>query len=105
MELHTLGVDGGYTQRDVEALARVLTGWSLDLSGGELSRFYPRRHDSSDKVLLGTTIRSRGAAELDQALDLLARHPATARHVSRQLAVVFLAGEPPAELGARMART
>ncbi len=105
MELHTLGVDGGYTQRDVEALARVLTGWSLDLSGGELSRFYPRRHDASDKVLLGTTIRSRGAAELDQALDLLARHPATARYVSRKLAVLFVADEPPADLVERMART
>src|SRR5207253_10217054 len=61
MELHTLGVDGGYTQSDVEALARILTGWSLDLAGGELSRFSPRRHDFGDKVLLVRTISGRGA--------------------------------------------
>jgi len=105
MELHTLGVDGGYTQRDVEALARVLTGWSLNFAGGEPSRFYPRRHDSGNKQLLGTTIRGTGAAELDQALDLLARHPATARFVSRKLAMFFVADDPPAELVGRMAQT
>src|SRR6185503_5190084 len=52
LELHTLGVDGGYAQADVEALARILTGWSLDLATGELARFYPRRHDFSAKVFL-----------------------------------------------------
>src|SRR5712691_7253419 len=98
MELHTLGVDGGYTQRDVEALARILTGWSLDLAGGELSRFYPRRHDFGDKQLLGVTIKGRGAAELDEALDLLARHPSTARFVSRKLALFLVADEPPEAL-------
>src|SRR3954463_11185006 len=87
MELHTLGVDGGYSQRDVEALAHILTGWSLELGNGELSRFYPRRHDFADKVFLGTVVKGRGAAELDQALDLLARHPSTARFVSRKLAL------------------
>jgi len=105
MELHTLGVDGGYTQSDVEALARILTGWSLDLAGGELSRFYPRRHDFGDKVLLGRTIRGRGAAELDEALDILARHPSTARFVSRKLATFLVADEPPAALVERMAQT
>ncbi|HEY5899039.1 MAG TPA: DUF1800 domain-containing protein, partial [Burkholderiales bacterium] len=106
MELHTLGVDAGYTQRDVEALARILTGFSIDPDGGgELFRFYPRRHDFSDKQLLGTTVRGQGAAELDQALDLLARHPATARFVSRKLAVLFVADEPPAALVERMAQT
>jgi len=105
MELHTLGVDGGYTQRDVEALARVLTGWSLSFAGGEPARFYPRRHDSSDKQLLGATIRGSGAAELDQALDLLARHPSTARFVSRKLAMFFVGDDPPADLVARMAAT
>src|SRR3954469_4645867 len=54
MELHTLGVEGGYTQADVEALARILTGWSLDLSGEQPSRFYPRRHDYAGKEFLGT---------------------------------------------------
>src|SRR5438309_38636 len=78
MELHTLGVDGGYTQADVEALARILTGWSLELASGELARFYPRRHDFSTKVFLGRTVAGQGAKALDVALDMLARHPATA---------------------------
>ena len=104
MELHTLGVDGGYTQRDVEALAHILTGWSLELGNGELSRFYPRRHDFADKVFLATVVKGRGAAELDQALDLLARHPSTARFVSRKLALFFVADEPPPALVERMAQ-
>jgi len=105
MELHTLGVDGGYSQADVEALARILTGWSLDLATGELSRFYPRRHDFSAKVFLGRTIADSGAAELDVALDMLARHPSTARFVSRKLAMFFVADEPGDALVARMAQT
>ena len=102
MELHTLGVDAGYTQRDVEALARILTGWSLDFSGDAPSRFYPRRHDYSAKQFLGTTIQGRGAGELDQALDLLARHPATARFVSRKLAMFFVSDDPPPGLIERL---
>jgi uncharacterized protein (DUF1800 family) len=105
MELHTLGVDGGYTQRDVEALARILTGWSLDLGSGELSRFYPRRHDFGSKEFLGETIAGTGAGELDKALDVLARHPATARFVSRKLALFFVADDPPPSLVANMAQT
>jgi len=105
MELHTLGVDGGYTQRDVEALARILTGWSLDLSSGELSRFYPRRHDFGSKEFLGQTIAGTGAGELDKALDILARHPATARFVSRKLALYFVSDDPPPALVASMAQT
>src|SRR5438067_2504589 len=94
MELHTLGVDGGYSQADVEALARILTGWSLDLATGELARFYPRRHDFSSKLFLGRTIAGTGAKELDVALDMLARHPATARFVSRKLAMFLVAVDP-----------
>jgi uncharacterized protein (DUF1800 family) len=105
MELHTLGVDGGYSQADVEALARILTGWSLDLATGELSRFYPRRHDFGPKQFLGRTIAGTGAAELDVALDMLARHPSTARFVSRKLALFFVADEPGDALVARMAQT
>jgi len=105
MELHTLGVDAGYTQRDVEALARILTGWSLDFSGEQPSRFYPRRHEYGAKQFLGTTIQGRGAAELDEALDLLVRHPATARFVSRKLAMFFVADDPPPALVERMAAT
>src|SRR5438270_3684282 len=105
MELHTLGVEGGYSQRDVESLARVLTGWSIDLDSPGLARFYPRRHDSSAKELLGRALKANGAAELDEALDLLARHPATARFVSRKLAVFFVADDPPPVLVERMAQT
>ncbi len=105
MELHTLGVDGGYTQRDVQELARVLTGFSVAVPAGAPYRFYPRRHDWGEKHFLGRVIRGRGEAELDEALDLLARHPSTARFVSRKLAVYFVADEPPAGLVERMANT
>ena len=105
MELHTLGVDGGYTQRDVQELARVLTGFGVERPDGGAYRFYPRRHDWGEKQLLGRTIRGGGEAELDQALDLLARHPATARFVSRKLAVFFVADDPPPGLVERMAQT
>ena len=105
MELHTLGVKGGYTQRDVQELARVLTGFSVTGPGGGAYRFYPRRHDWGDKLFLGHKIHGRGEAELDEALDILARHPSTARFVSRKLAVYFVADDPPHALVERMART
>ncbi len=124
MELHTLGVDGGYSQRDVQELARVLTGFGVNFTdpashppprlrperAGQYVRdgvleFHPNRHDFGDKELLGHVVRGRGAAELDQVIDLLARQPATARHVSRQLARFFAADEPPPELIEAMART
>ena len=119
MELHTLGVEGGYTQRDVQELARILTGVGVNVDrpaprlkpalAGQYVRdglfeFNPRRHDYGDKQFLGHTIRGRGLAELDEALDILARHPATARHVSRELASCFVADEPPADLVEHMAR-
>ncbi len=110
LELHTLGVDGGYTQRDVQELARVLTGHGVNFSdkapnvrrelAGQYERqgiyeFNPARHDYGDKTLLGQTVRGRGAAELDEVLDRLASHPATARFVCRKLARQLLADEPP----------
>jgi uncharacterized protein (DUF1800 family) len=99
MELHTLGVDGGYTQADVTSLAKILTGWGADREGkkGDTSGFYydKNRHDFSDKVLLGTTIKGSGEQEVEQALDLLANHPSTARHISYQLAQYFVADKPP----------
>src|SRR3954462_1906839 len=104
MELHTLGVGGGYSQRDVQELARVLTGFGVDPQSASF-HFYPRRHDPGTKALLGTTIRNGGAGELDQALDLLARHPATARFIRRKLAVFFVADEPPPALVERMTQT
>lgn len=102
MELHTLGVDGGYTQRDVTELARMLTGWTFDPRAGEY-RFIDRRHDQGDKLWLGHRIKPNGEAEGEFALDELARSPATARHIAFQLAQYFVADEPPASLVDRLA--
>lgn len=117
MELHTLGVGGGYTQRDVQEVARVLTGLGVRLADGRptlkpaqeplyrregLMEFNPARHDFGEKEVLGTRIVGRGPAELDQLLDLLARQPATARHVCTQLAQYFVADVPPPALVERM---
>jgi len=104
MELHTLGVDGGYTQRDVQELARILTGFSVNFDR-EMPKFIPGRHDYGDKLLLGHTIRGRGAAEVDEALDLLARHPATARFICRKLALFFVSDDPSDVLVEQLAST
>ncbi|MEE9477600.1 MAG: DUF1800 domain-containing protein [Roseateles sp.] len=109
MELHTLGVDGGYSQRDVTELARMLTGWGIDmrkaLAGdtGDLYAFDPHKHDGGDKTWLGQSIRGAGQAEGERALDVLAAHPATARHLAFQFAQTFVADEPPPALVARLA--
>ncbi|MDY6939258.1 MAG: DUF1800 domain-containing protein [Cyanobacteriota bacterium] len=106
MELHTLGVDGGYTQEDVVTLAHILTGWGLDEEGEHgRSGFYfdASRHDSSDKVLLGTAIPGGGVEQVERALDLLASHPSTAQHVSYKLAQYFVADEPPQSLTNKLA--
>lgn len=100
MELHTLGVDGGYTQRDVYEVARCFTGWAVkDHFWRGRAEFRPGNHDSDDKIVLGTTIRGRpgpsGAREGDEVLDLLARHRATAHFVARKLCRRFLADDPP----------
>jgi uncharacterized protein (DUF1800 family) len=114
MELHTLGVDAGYTQHDVQELARVLTGLGVarqdlphraNVVSDGLYAFYPARHDSGDKTLLGHTIRGDGFAEIEQAVDLLVRQPACAHFVSRKLAQYFVADEPPGTLVDAMART
>jgi uncharacterized protein (DUF1800 family) len=106
MELHTLGVDGGYTQDDVVALAKILTGWTIDRprQGGEFV-FHPAMHDTSTKTLLGVTFAPDGEREGEKALDLLARHPATAHHIAYRLAQRFVADEPPAALVDRAAKT
>jgi len=113
LELHTLGVDGGYTQADVQALAAILTGVGVATQEQppKLSRklapyykqegafqFNPARHDFSDKTLLGQRIRGRGWPEVEQVLDILVQHPATARHIARQLATYFVADDPPKAL-------
>jgi uncharacterized protein (DUF1800 family) len=120
MELHTMGVGSGYTQKDVQELARVLTGVGVNLSGrprafarfarpgytaAGLFEFAPRRHDFGDKVILGQTIKGRGLEEVAQAIDLLARQPATARHVSTQLAQYFCCDAPSPQLVDAMAST
>jgi uncharacterized protein (DUF1800 family) len=135
MELHTLGVNGGYTQQDVVALAHILTGWGLAplgrlarlnrmrradffrlgreralararqeiLANGTGFHFDPRRHDFSPKIFLGRRIEGAGAAEVEHALDILASHPATARHLSFELARYFVADQPPPAMVSAMA--
>ena len=120
MELHTLGVNGGYTQNDVQELARILTGLGVNLTGTApnvrpqlqsqyvrdgLFEFNPNRHDYGDKIFLGQPVKARGLAEAGEAIDRLARHPATANFISRKLAVYFVADDPPPALVERMART
>lgn len=98
LELHTLGVDGGYKQGDVEALARILTGFSVrrPKEGGFGFMFRPGAHDGSEKELLGQHFAGGGGEEEGlRALSLLARHPATARHIATKLCARFVADEPP----------
>jgi uncharacterized protein (DUF1800 family) len=105
MELHTLGVDGGYTQKDVTEVARAFTGWTIDnpRNGGEF-HFEPRIHDQGDKIVLGHKIKSGGGVEDgEHVLDVLASHPATARFISTKLARRFVSDEPPPALVERMA--
>jgi uncharacterized protein (DUF1800 family) len=107
LELHTLGVDGGYTQKDVTEVARAFTGWTIEnpRQGGAF-RFAAQLHDDKKKVVLGHTIDAGGGQkDGEQVLDILAEHPATARHISKQLAVRFISDEPPALLVDRLAAT
>lgn len=120
MELHSMGVGSGYTQKDVQELARILTGVGVDLSPNApklspqrqplyvragLFEFNPNRHDFGDKLFLGHTIKGSGFGEVEEALDLIARSPATARHVSEQLATYFMGDNPPAAVIDRMTAT
>jgi uncharacterized protein (DUF1800 family) len=106
MELHTLGVDGGYNQTDVRELARVLTGWTVDHDEASGFRFAPRFHDAGSKTVLGRTFGQGGTARGDQegieALRMLARHPSTAKRVSLRLAQFFIADNPPAAVVERL---
>ena len=122
MELHTLGVDGGYTQQDVTELARILTGWTLvqqeprrrrvvdgmdDTAhghGDSIFAFDPARHDDGTKTWLGRSVPPNGQLEGEFALDVLARHPATAKHIAFKLARRFVADEPAQALVDRLAR-
>ncbi len=103
MELHTLGVKGGYTQQDVVEVARCFTGWTVDrtAAGGQF-RFDPNRHEPGQKVVLGHVIPSSGMDEGLQVLHLLASSPATAHFISDELAQRFVSDTPPADLVDRM---
>jgi uncharacterized protein (DUF1800 family) len=126
MELHTLGVDGGYTQKDVIEVARALTGWGIrpprqavmqaqnprakratgPASGAGEFIFRPEVHDAEAKVVLGHTLKSgRGIEDGEEVLDILARHPSTAKFIARKLAVRFVSDQPPQALVDRAAAT
>lgn len=126
MELHTLGVNAGYTQQDVQQLALILTGAGIEPQRGEnivngidgrflyqrpgvvrngLFEFLPGRHDFSTKQFLGHTIKGSGFGEIEQAVDLIVHQPACAQFISRKLATYFVADDPPPALVDAMAQT
>ena len=107
MELHTLGVDGGYTQQDVTEVARCFTGWTISepRRGGGFE-FNEKIHDKGEKHLLGVTIPAGGGMNDGlKVLDILAHHPSTARFISKSLAIRFVSDDPPASLVEKMAKT
>jgi len=120
MELHTMGADAGYSQKDVQELARILTGVGVRVGPGTpklkpqwrdlyiragLFEFNPARHDFGDKHFLGHVIKGSGFGEVEQALDILAKSPATAKKVSTQLATYFMGDTPPQSVIKKMAQT
>ena len=112
LELHTMGVDGGYTQQDVVAVAKILSGWTISTRGLVNGReddgvfaFDPLMHVDGDKVVLGQTIKSGGVDEGEALLKILARHPSTARFISTKLARRFIADDPPRAVIDQASRT
>ena len=103
LELHTLGVDGGYTQQDIVNIAKAFTGWTMRPRQGTGFMFVANRHERGDKVVLGQTIKAGGIDEGERVLDIVAAHPSTARHVAKKLAIRFVSDEPPAALIERAA--
>jgi uncharacterized protein (DUF1800 family) len=107
LELHTLGVEGGYTQTDVRELAKILTGWTLaraeDPAAGSF-RFVPAIHEPGGKTLLGRQFGHGGESDGEEALRMLSAHPATARHIATKLARHFIADDPPPAAVERLAR-
>jgi len=106
MELHTLGVNGGYTQQDVTQVARVFTGWTIDQPGQGGGFIYrPRVHEPGEKVVLGHKIKDSGENEGREVLEILAQHPSTARFISTELAQRFVSDNPPKSLIDAMSKT
>ncbi|MGQ0539988.1 MAG: DUF1800 domain-containing protein [Gemmatimonadaceae bacterium] len=107
LELHSLGVDGGYTQRDVIEVARALTGWTVPgARQGASFRFVPMLHDAGEKQVLGHRLAAgRGIEDGEQVLDIVAAHPSTAKYIARKLAVRFVSDSPPPALVDRAAAT
>ena len=106
MELHTLGVEGGYTQKDATELARCFTGWTIDKPRlNPQFKFDEKLHDPDQKVVLKKKIHAGGMKDGEQAIELLAKHPSTAKFISTKLARRFVSDNPPAPLVARMAKT
>lgn len=110
MELHTLGVAGGYTQADVTSLARILTGWTVAGREGNLGPpgtfvFNPNLHEPGAHTVIGKTYNDAAVGQGREALSDLARHPSTARHIAVKLARHFVADDPPVALVARLAKT
>ncbi|HXD73291.1 MAG TPA: DUF1800 domain-containing protein [Vicinamibacterales bacterium] len=104
MELHTLGVDGGYTQQDVTEVARAFTGWTIERPRQDGTfKFDPRLHDDGRKLVLGHVINAGGMNDGEQVLDLLARHPSTARFIATKLVRHFVSDTPPPSLVDRVA--
>jgi len=101
LELHTLGVDGGYTQQDVQQLARILTGWSVDGLGGRAAAggirfgFHDALHEPGGKTVLGVRYAEAGMSEGERAIRALCRQPSTARFVAHKLVTHFVADDPP----------
>jgi uncharacterized protein (DUF1800 family) len=105
MELHTLGVDGGYTQQDVQEVARCFTGWTIVQPRGQgVFRFEPRLHDNGEKTVLGERIpRGGGMDDGLRVIDILVKHPSTARFIAAKLARRFVADEAPAAIVSKAA--
>ncbi len=110
LELHTLGVDGGYSQDDVTNLARILTGWTignLNVPGSEPGKFHfaPNRHEPGAWSVLGKVYENDGEGTTERVLVDLARHPSTARHIARKLAAHFVSDQPPPALVSRLEKS
>ena len=106
MELHTLGVDGGYTQKDVTEVARAFTGWTIEKPREHPEfKFDERLHDPDPKLVLGKKIHAGGMKDGEEVIELLARDPSTARFISTKLARRFVSDTPPPALVDRMAKS